>query len=117
MKDRDTAVLRYIVKYADEISGTIVRFELDLEKLKLDYVAKNAIAMCILQIGELVGHLTEGFKEKHNEQPWRDIVGMRNRAAHAYSSMDIGFLWNTAADKIPELKAYCEGILNEMESL
>ena len=48
MKDRDVTILKRIVQYADDVSGTITRFDLDLDKLKSDYVMKNAVAMCIL---------------------------------------------------------------------
>ena len=67
MKDRDVTILKRVVQYADEINGTITRFELDLDKLKSDYVMKNAVAMCILQIGELVVNLSDDFKATYNK--------------------------------------------------
>ena len=115
MRDRDITVLMKIVQYADEISGTISRFELDIDKFKSDYVVKNAIAMCVLQIGELANNLTSEFRLEHDKTPWRDIVSMRNRAAHAYSSMDMEVLWSIASVNIPELKSYCESIIAEKE--
>ena len=69
--------------------------------------------MCILQIGELAGKLTDDFKLKYNEMPWRNIVTIRNRAAHAYGSMDVEVLWKIATHTVPELKSYCEEILKE----
>jgi uncharacterized protein with HEPN domain len=115
MKDRDITVLLKILQYIDEINGTVSRFNLNLDKLKSDYVAKNAIAMCILQVGELVGKLTDDFRATYNNLPWRDIVGMRNIAAHAYGSFDMEMLWTTVTDRIPELKSYCEEIIEENE--
>ena len=113
MSDRDITSLKLIVKYSDEISGTIGRFDLDYNKFKDDYVVKNAISMCILQIGEVSGRLTDEFKKTHDKMPWRDIIALRNRAAHAYESADMEILWKTVVDRVPELKAYCESILNE----
>jgi len=113
MRDRDIAILLKIVQYIDEIEGTVSRFNLNLDKLKNDYVAKNAIAMCILQIGELVGNLTEDFRTAYDTVPWRDIIGMRNIAAHSYGSFDMEMLWSTVTDRIPELKSYCEEIIEE----
>jgi uncharacterized protein with HEPN domain len=114
MKDRDSTILKKINQYADEVSGTITRFNLDYAKFKQDYVMKNAIGMCILQIGELVGKLSDRFKDQYQEMPWRDIVAIRNKAAHAYSSIDTEFLWKTAINKIPELSAYCKNILSQI---
>ncbi|MCL2050318.1 MAG: DUF86 domain-containing protein [Lachnospiraceae bacterium] len=115
MNDKDIIILKKIIQYANEIDGTITRFELDLAKFKDDYVAKNAIAMCILQIGELAGKLTERLKNVYSQMPWRDITSIRNRAAHNYGSMDVEILWGIAIANIPELKAYCNMILGEIE--
>jgi len=115
MKNRDIVILNQIIKYADEISGTISRFELDYDKFNNDYIAKNAIAMCILQIGESAGKLTDELKSKYSKVPWRDIVATRNRAVHAYGSIDMEILWGIATTNIIELKIYCEDILKEME--
>ena len=113
MKNSDTFILRLIIKYSDEIGGAIERFELNYDKFKDDYVVKNAIAMCILQIGELSSKLTGEFKIKYTKAPWRDIIAMRNRMAHAYESTNIEIVWDTAENNIPELKAYCTNILKE----
>ena len=73
-----------MIQYADEIALTIERYNLDFEKFKEDFVVKNAIAMCILQIGELVGKLSDDFKKRHSTMPWKEIKSMRNVAAHNY---------------------------------
>jgi len=115
MKNRNIIILKKAVQYADEISGTIAMFNLDFNKFKDNYVAKNAIEMCILQIGELAGKLTDEFRATYNKMPWRDIIAIRNRAAHAYETMDLEILWDIAVSNIPELKIYCEDILKEIE--
>lgn len=57
-------------------------------KPKDDFVYKNAVTMCILQIGELSGYLSDDFKNKHDGVSWRNIKGMRNVVAHNYGSLD-----------------------------
>ncbi|MCL2095368.1 MAG: DUF86 domain-containing protein [Oscillospiraceae bacterium] len=111
MRDRDLTVLKKIIIYINQINGTISRFKLNFDKFKDDYVMKNAIAMCLLQIGELSGNLTDEFKTEHNKMPWRDIIAFRNRAAHGYGSMDIEIIWDIVTDDIPDLKIYCENII------
>ena len=111
MRDRDTMILMKILQYADEINGTITRFNLDIDKFRNDYVVKNAIAMCVLQIGELVNTLTDEFKAEHSKIPWRDIVSLRNRTAHAYISIDFEILWGIATGDVPILKTYCASII------
>ena len=107
MNTRDEIVLKKIIQYADEISETISRFNLTLDSFTEDFVARNAISMCILQIGELVGKLSEEFKADNNAMPWREIKAMRNIAAHNYGEIDIDILWETATCDIPSLKEYC----------
>ena len=114
MKDRDITILKRIVQYADEINGTIIRFDLDIDKLKSDYVFKNAIAMCLLQIGELVVNLSDEFKSEYDKMPWRDIISVRNRAAHTYFSIDMEILWGIAIQDIPDLKDYCADIIDRV---
>ena len=116
MRDKDLIILMKIIQYADEISGTISRFELDLDKFKNDYVAKNAIAMCVLQIGELVNNLSDEFRNEHSKMLWREIVSLRNRAAHAYITIDFEILWDVATDDVPELKTFCESIISKRKN-
>ncbi|MCL2359508.1 HepT-like ribonuclease domain-containing protein [Candidatus Bathycorpusculum sp.] len=111
MKDRNIVILNKIIKYANEISDTISRFNLDFSKFEKDHVMKNAISMCLLQIGELAGKLTDEFRAEYNQMPWRDIVSIRNRAAHNYGNMDTKILWDVAIKDIPALKEYCENVI------
>lgn len=108
MNARDEIVLKKILQYADEIGATISRFNLTPESFTEDFVARNAISMCILQIGELVGKLSDGFNVENNAMPWREIKAMRNIAAHNYGEIDIDILWETATGDIPDLKEYCQ---------
>ena len=108
MNTRDEIVIKKIIQYADEIDETISRFNLTHESFTEDFIARNAIAMSILQIGELVGKLSERFKAENSAMPWREIRTMRNIAAHNYGEIDIDILWETATGDIPDLKEYCK---------
>lgn len=104
-------VLKKMVQYADEIALTVEKLNLDFIKFETDFIAKNAISMCILQIGELVGKLSDDFKAQYHKMPWRDIKSMRNIAAHNYGELDAEVLWETVSNDISELKIYCEAII------
>ena len=112
MNTRDEVVLKKIIQYSDEISETISRFNLTHESFTEDFVARNAIAMCILHIGELVGKLSARFKAENSAMPWREIKTMRNIAAHNYGEIDIDILWETATGDIPDLKEYCQKFID-----
>ncbi len=113
MNSRDSLILRKIIQYSDEVQTTIDRFSLTRDTFAKDFVAKNAISMCILQIGELAGNLTEEFRTANNNIPWREIKAMRNIAAHNYGEIDVEILWETAIYDVPDLKAFCSKMISE----
>ena len=113
MNNRDIDILERIIRYCGEIKEAQDRFGDTLEVLKSDSIYRNAVAMCILQIGELTSHLTDDFKTLHNKIPWQKIKGMRNIAAHHYGKFDADIMFNTITERIPELLNYCSEILQE----
>jgi len=114
--ERDLYIIKKIIKYCAEATQAISHFGDSLDTLKANSVYKNAVAMCILQIGELVGHLSDGFINKYTNMPWRQIKGMRNRAAHGYEDFDIDILWQTLKVDLPSLNEYCNEILRHSNS-
>jgi uncharacterized protein with HEPN domain len=93
-----------IIQFADEIAFTIRERGLDFPKLSGAVIEKNALAMRVLQIGELVGHLSEDFKRANDVVPWQSIRAMRNIAARNYGAFDTQILWEVASDDVPKLK-------------
>jgi len=70
--------------------------------------------MYILQIGELVAHLPDDFRENHSHIPWRQIKGMRNVFAHDYDNTNLEEAWVTIETDIPALATECRKILHEI---
>lgn len=69
--------------------------------------------MNILQIGELVTHLSEEYLNATNKQiPWRQIRALRNIYAHAYEAVDDERVWEIVNKDIPELQSFCEEQIN-----
>ena len=58
LNERDRTVLEYMVAYCDDILDATKRFGNTFDAFSADKAYRNACAMCILQIGELVGHLS-----------------------------------------------------------
>ena len=71
-------------------------------------VYQNAVALCLLQIGELAGHLSEPYRSSHPDVPWRQIKALRNIIAHNYGSVDAETAWEIVQEDIPALRQYCE---------
>lgn len=109
--DRDHSILEHIVSYCDQIEQTVERFGDDYSVFQTDPIYRNAVALCILQIGELVGKLSETFRAQHAEIPWRQIKAMRNIVAHSYGTVDAEITWEVIRGDIPQLKAFCQETL------
>jgi len=102
--DRNISILEHIVSYCQQIEQTVERFGNDAELFQNDPIYRNAAALCILQIGELVGKLTDEFRAQHPAVPWRQIKAMRNIVAHSYGTVDPETTWEIITDDIPVLK-------------
>ena len=108
MANRDKSVLEHIKNYCKEIDSFIERFGDDYKIFIGDRAYFNAVAMCILQIGELSNSLSEEFRDETSGKiPWVNIKGMRNIVAHNYGSLDEKLVWETATNDIPELLEFC----------
>lgn len=111
LEPRDQSALRHIIQYCDEIVFTLSQVGNDHDRLLESSVHVNALALCILQIGELSTVLSDAYKTAHSEMPWRDIKRMRNIVAHHYGSFNKEMLWNTVQTDIPQLRQFCENAL------
>lgn len=111
--DRDLRILTHIISYCDQIDMAVVRFGNDFAVFASDPVYRNAVSLCILQIGELVGNLSDEFKEQHPAIPWRQIRLMRNIVAHRYGTVDHTITWDVVQQDIPTLKTYCLEVLDQ----
>ena len=109
--NRDHSILQHIINYCDQIDETVAHFGDDYGAFTQSAVYRNAVALCILQIGELVGKLTDEFKETYSNIPWKQIKAMRNIVAHSYGTVDPETTWEIVSDDIPALRKFCKEIL------
>lgn len=108
---RDINVIKHIIEYCSQIQETNKEFKDDYKVFAVSNTYRNALSLCILQIGELVTVLSDEFKEAHPQIPWRDIKAMRNVVAHRYGTVNKDMLWHTAHEDILELQAFCKSVL------
>ena len=79
--NRDRDVIGHILRYCQQIEVAHDDFGCSRVRFDQSTTYQNAISMCILQIEELVNHLSNDFKDNHTEIPWHKIRGMRNYVA------------------------------------
>ena len=112
--NRDFNILEHIIDYCDQITEAVERFGNDETTFLNDRVYKNAVSLCILQIGELVSILTDEFRTAHPDIPWRDIKLMRNIVAHRYGTIDYSITWDVVQNDIPVLKNFCKEVISKI---
>jgi uncharacterized protein with HEPN domain len=67
-------------------------------------------------IGEASSRLSPDFRRMHSDQPWPDIVGMRNIIVHDYWGVSAAEIWAAIARDIPRLKDFVVRTVADMES-
>lgn len=112
-EDRDLNIISQILRFCAQVDQAHEDFGFSRLRFDESTTYQNAISMCILQIGELVGRLSEGFKAAHGEIPWHKIRGMRNYVAHEYGSIDLEVVWFVAVNSLKDVERFCAAFLSQ----
>jgi uncharacterized protein with HEPN domain len=107
MNERIKTILEHMLEDAVDVTdftGQATSFE-DFSGNRL---LRKGVVMSLLNIGELASHMPPDYIEAHSDVPWKEMIGMRNIAAHGYHFMNLEVIWYTAVNSIPELLAFLE---------
>jgi uncharacterized protein with HEPN domain len=63
----------------------------------------QAVVRSIEIVGEAASQLTKTFRDSHQQVPWAEIIGMRNRIVHAYFDIDHELVVSTVRLDLPVL--------------
>jgi uncharacterized protein with HEPN domain len=107
MNERIEDILAHMLEDARDVVE-FTRHIASFEEFCDNNMARKAVVMSLLNIGELAHHLPQDYTKGHKGLPWEDMVGMRNYAAHGYHIMNLEIVWDTAVNSIPELLVFLE---------
>ena len=113
MSNRDMVAVRRLLDYCNQINATLLEFGNDKERFMESHTCRNAICLCLLQIGELVTILSEEFKTTHSTVSWREMKYLRNTVAHRYNTVDYEIIWGICITDIPELMEFCREVIDD----
>lgn len=89
-----------ILDAANELAAVV---EFGHEAFRTSTLHSRAAERLLEIIGEASNSLSEGFKLRHEEVPWRDIAALRILLAHHYHRIDVEQVWQIATDAVPAL--------------
>ena len=106
--DKNIKIIKHIIEHIENVLNSQKRFGREFSVFISDKDYFNSVCMSLLQIGELARNLTKEFTNKHDQIPWKNIVGLRNVVAHEYGQLDMETVWATITDDIPDLYEKCK---------
>jgi len=108
--------LPFLKHIQDEINFILKETEkLSYRKFLGSEVLKRAIARSIEIIGEASKKISNDFKRRHKDIPWKELAGIRDKIIHFYFGIKWDIVWSVIKNKIPELKPEIEEIIEEVE--
>jgi uncharacterized protein with HEPN domain len=112
---KDKNLLRKIADEAMVIDGIVANNSEDA--FLTDSILQRASVMALLNIGEMAAHLDPELRKEHGEIPWREIIALRNLAAHGYFVLDMPDIWKTISEDVPALKKSVTEIFAEIAEM
>ena len=75
----------------------------DMEEFARSELLQDSMIFRLIQISENARRLSESYREDHTDIPWTAMYGLRNRLVHDYGNVDLGVVFDTLKNDIPEL--------------
>lgn len=110
---RDSRV--YLADILDAVSriraytAGVTYTEFDADRKTFDAVIRN-----LEIIGEAVKNLPGEFRDRHPEEDWRKIAGLRDILVHQYFGIDAEIVWDIVQSKLASLEQTIVRILNDI---
>ena len=84
----------------------IIRFisGMDENDFFTDTKTQKAVAMSLINIGELTKAYSDDFTRAKSAVPWKKVQAMRNIAAHRYEAVDMQVVWKTIKEDLTVLQ-------------
>ena len=94
--------VRDMVEFCDQV--LVYTNGHDLESLLADRMRLDATMRNLELIGEAATHVPAEVRDSAPDIPWRQVVGTRNRLAHAYLTIEPETVWLIITQHLPPLR-------------
>ena len=105
------------IVYLGHILNCVLKIQEYMKGITLEQFINNdekqdAVVRNFEVIGEATSRISDEFKIKNNQLPWRKMKAMRNFLIHDYEEVDLKLVWEAIMVDLPELKTNIEKIIN-----
>jgi len=102
--------------YLQDIVEAVAAIERFLENVSEDAflyseLLQSAVLQKLMIIGEAASKISSDLKSRYPQTPWKQIVGFRNIAVHAYFTINLQIVWFAATQNTPILREQVKEIL------
>lgn len=109
MSNRDVKMIKKLISEAVVMEELVEGY--DLGRFLDDEKTQRAACMTLINIGELVKHLSKGCKSHYTHVPWRAYSELRNVTAHEYQALRMEDVWVTIESDLPVFKKNLQRML------
>ena len=81
--------------------------------LDTDRLLNLSLVRLLEIIGEAANRISKDVQDEHPEIPWSNIIGLRHRLIHGYSSIDLDIVWQIVTADLQPLVAALERMLGD----
>lgn len=109
----DSLYLRHMAEHAKRamrIADSLETYERFVEE---EFLHQPALIRELEVVGEASIHVSEAFREAHQDWPWKELRDTRNHLIHGYAQVDLRVVWDTAHDDLPDLITKLEDVLGK----
>ena len=83
------------------------------DEFRTNEMIQDAVVRNLEIIGEASKNLSEETRTLAEEQPWRNIGGMRDKLIHQYFGTDRSLVWDTASKVLPPFRSRIDELLSQ----
>ncbi len=99
--------------YLNDILDSIAKIEQFTKGMTYNEFVKDektvfAVIRAIEVIGEAAKNIPLDFRKKHQDFPWKEMSGTRDKLIHGYFGIDYEVIWKTIKEDLPPLKEKLE---------
>jgi uncharacterized protein with HEPN domain len=111
--DRNKTYLLDILNSAELIANYVAGIKRDtfLDTIEI----QDAVIRRLEIIGEAVRRISDPFKKRHSELPWKEMLGLRNFVIHEYEGVNLKVIWDTIRNDLPDLLKQINKLLKAEE--